>query len=359
MALMSSTNVLLYTDKVGCAYLRFLAAQGTKAGSAASGGNVRADMNRLLNQVMGLNDPNQLTDMLTSAIAALTAGTAESTGGMLSPLVGALETHLSNQGKAVDSSIVGIATWAAYFNGGGGGAAYSNLLTPQYAQVWSGVSGKQALPAAAVLSPAIQPDYTATANANAMGAKPIGGVFAAGEAVNTGSYSAVNLVAEVIVNVAGGSGALSVQVQGIDQAGASTTTWGAPGGTPQVVTGGNNPAANLTGLTITPSITQDTRASVACTSTTGIVAGSILTINQGKADQEVILVESVQDASHFTAVFRTAHTAGATISGWTSTALTPSVSGRRCVQVTGITYGTNGHSLGTLRIAGIQDRAAL
>ncbi len=267
-------------------------------------------------------------------------------------MLSALDGHFASRGKQVDASILNTATYLSYYNGGSGGLAYSSMLVPELQAIWQQQPSAVALPPAGVMSPALQSDWNA-ALTHGMGSRAVGGSFTAGATVDTTQYSGVNLVAEVRVAFASGLvTAPTITVAGTDDTGATSTTW-------SVVPGDINPAGALSGLTITPAIVAYTKLSVTVSSSTGIVPGSVLTINKGLPDQEVVLVESVADGTHMLCAFKKAHAGGATIDGWNSYALAPSVGTRRCTHVSGITFTLHTHDAGTVQLNGCQDKVGI
>jgi len=353
MSLITASNFLAYCDRLAAAYTQTKAGCGTSAGNAANG-TTRGTIANLLALVVGLADFDQENDLAANVNNALALANVENMfGPVAAPLIAALNTHCAHHGLSVDASIASLQAFLAYYNGGGGAAKFANLVTPDFAQLFAATAGT--LAAGYVMSPAIQPDYTAAASAHGMGDRSVGGGFNAGDAVNTALYSEVPLVIEVLTAFANGTGHPTVTVTGVDDQGTAGVTWG------PIDLGADNPAAALAGLTVTPAITAAARQTVAVSSSAGIVPYSVVTVNKGLPDQETVVVEAVPDGTRLAAVFTKAHAGGATIDGWTSFAAgnASSGSGRRCRQVTGITIGTTGHNAGKVRVAGGQPRVAV
>lgn len=348
MALISTANALAYGDRVGRSYEILLAQAGDKNAALAADGTLRGLMYALLGQVTGVADFHQQRDLDDAVNTAVTKGAAQNLGTYLGPVIDALTTHLANLGPSVAAAIVDLPSFASYYNGGAGGAKFSAMFTPYFAQACKDLKSIT-LPPAGVMSPALNPDFNA-AVAQGMGTKSAAGVFTAGNAVDTTLYSEVIPVLEVTVTFVGGSAPPTATIAGLDDNGAAAT-WG-----PVTLTGGNNPAP-LTGITITPAVNAAARQTVAFSSATGVVVGSVLTINKNKPDQEVVIVEAVAGAN-VTAAFFKAHGAGATVDGPTCTAAgnASTGAGRRLRSVTSITLGLTGHSAGTVRVGGAQDR---
>jgi hypothetical protein len=350
MALISNTSLLAYLDKLASGWLQLLTTVGSKA-NALSAGTVRNTANNLLTLVLGLNDFEQDNDLLVPVNQTFGRASLENSFGMFSAAAQGLNNHLALRGLETSNTIVDLSSYLTYFNGGGGGARFSCLVTPETQTLWTNLLGVQ-LPTGGCMSDALQPDWNSAAPLG-MGTCTVSGFYTAGMGVNTALYAEVTPILEVIANCNGGFGTLAVTVTGVDNTGA-TGTWSA-----SVVTGGNNPVAALAGITVVPSVGAYARNTVVLSSTVGIVPGSVLTINKGLVDQEVIVVEAVPQAGQITAVFKVAHAGGASVSGWTSTSLVPSVAGRRLRTVTGIAPTTQGQSMGTVRIAGARDRVAV
>lgn len=348
MALITNANLKTFCDKLAAAWDLAFTAIGTKSGSPAAAGTVRAAVNNLQTAVLGIGDYEQSVDLLGPVNAALTAATGEAMFAWLAQLLQGLNYHLNARGREVAGSIIDLPSYLNYYNGGSGGALFSCLLCPEMRAVYGQLPGAPSLPAAGVMSPALQSDINSSAP-NGMGTCTYSGTYTAGVGVTTGSYSAVSLVAEVHTAFASGTGAPTITVAGVSHLGDSTTTWGATWGS-------NNPSGALSGVTITPAITAMENASVVVSSSAGIVPGSVLTINKGLVDQELVVVTAVADGTHLTARFALAHSAGATIDGWDSIQLTSTPSGRRCVSVSGITIGLTGQTAGLVYLNGVQDR---
>ncbi len=228
---------------------------------------------------------------------------------------------------------------------------YSVLADAFFQDFWTYTQGI-ALDAESVMHKPIHPDWRGTSytDSKAMGQRAVGGAFADGYACDS-AYGAVKPTIEVTANFSGGGAAPTVVIAGTDAEGAAIT-WTA------TVTGGNNPVSAVS-TTITPAVvTAAARLTVALGATTGIVAGSVLTVSAGLVDEEKILVESVGGGS-ITAVFMKNHAAGAAITGKTTFVTTPSTAGSRLRDVTDITIGITGHAAGTIRVTGLPERAPI
>lgn len=352
MALISVSNLQAYMDRLAAAWRETLRTMGTRSGTAVQG-TVRGTLTNLLTfATTSLDDYDQEYYLITPVNTALGRATAEIAFQYAKQAVDAVNDLMSAKGSTVASSIVDLSTFLTYYNGGSGGAVFSSRMTPECQTMHKALYGNAILPVAGVMSPGIHPDLDSAFTA-AMGTKTVAGVFTAGNSVDTTLYSEVKPIIEVLTTFTGGAAAPTVTITGTDDLGASTT-WG-----PITLTG-NNPTGALTGITITPAVTIAARQTVAVSSATGIVAGSVLVINSGLSDQESVVVETVA-GTDITAVFRLAHGAGATVSGHASYAAGVAASGatRRLRAVTGITLGLSSHSAGTVRIAGQQDRVAI
>jgi hypothetical protein len=358
MALISVANMNLYCDYLAAVYTQILGIAGTEDNLASPiDGTSQNEMLKLQNLVLGLDEYEQEIDLLQGVNTGLNAIDVES---MLTPLGSVITTlagHIQTRGNEVNVSIIDIDAFLAYYNGGGGGSLFSSLLTPDFAFLSLAVVNTQ--PAATgIMSPALSPAYITPwqpsgTYPNGMGTKTVAGVYTQGALVNTNLYQCVLPVIEVLTTFASGSAAPTVTLTGTDDLG-NAATWG-----PTTVTGGNNPASALSGITVTPAITTTGRQTVALSSTTGIVPGSVLTINNTLVDSEIIIVEAVS-GSNITAVFQKHHAGSATVTGVTSTVMgvASTGAGRRCAGISAITLGLSSHSVGAIRISGKQDRVA-
>jgi hypothetical protein len=353
MALISAANFLAYWDRLSAAWLQAFSVICSKTGGATTP-SVRKTISNMLADMVALGDFEQEQDLPPAVNVALAKATGEFMYGWMGPVIQSLQGHCNSRGSEVAASIVDIPSFLNYYNGGSGGNAFANMLTPEAAAIWLAEFSPTALPAAGVMSPALQPDLNPTYT-NGMGKITIGGSFTAGSSVTTATYSCVVPVLEVLTAFSGGSGAITAQIAGTDDQG-NAATWG-----PISLTG-NNPAGALSGVTVTNAITAMTKVSQLCSSSTGIVVGSVLTINKNLPDQEVVVVEAVADSTHFTAAMKKAHGAGATVDGWNSylAGNASTGAGRRCQALTGITFPTtNSQTTGVVRVAGRQDRVGI
>lgn len=355
MGLISVSNMQAVCDYMAAVYNQQSPVAGTKSGGAVVGTS-RGGMNAMLNKIIGLSDYQQLLDLMTPANNALAAVALEP---MLSPgitgFIQNLSGHCFQRGPSVAAAISDFVSYLVYYNNGTGGNKFSGMMVDGFGSLFLGLNPLQTgskLPYPCVMSPTYQPDYNPT-YANGMGTKTSAGSFTAGQIVDSTTYAEIVPVCEVIVAFSGGSSPPTVALAGTDDQG-NACTYGA------ISLTGNNPAAGLSGVTVTPAITAGARQTVAFSSATGIVIGSVLTIQKNKPDQEVIVVENVS-GSNITAVFLKAHAGSATVDGWNSYTFgnASTGSGRRLRSLSGITIaGGGGWAAGTVRISGPADRVA-
>lgn len=347
LSLISAARLLSITDKMGETWRQIKGVLDVSSAAAPGVGSSRYPLYQALGELaVNSDDYFQQNDLSSYVYSAYTNLLATSLAqGTLAGMCGSVDSHISTYGSLVDASIIGVDTFQAWYNGGSGGAKFSSLLSPDFADLYY-YAKSTTLAAGGVMSPAIHPTIDATA-VNGMGTKTTGGSYTAGNAVDTTRYSEVAPVVEVIANFSGGSAAPAVTIAGTDDTGSTSTTW-------SVTLDSNNPAAALS-TTISPAVTAMGRQTLAFGSASGIAIGSVLKVNAGLIDEETIIVENVAGAN-VTAVFRKAHTAGAAITGNRSYATTPSVSGRRIRSVSGITLTLSSHAAGTVRVVGRQDR---
>jgi hypothetical protein len=235
--LLSTTNFLAFCDKLGWTWNRLKPLVGLTANQAAPvAGTVQAASLALQNLVVGLNDWEQETDFISGVNIALGNANIERVAKyvVVNPTQD-LDSHFTARGSEVDSSITDTSSYLSYYNGGGGGSLFSVLVDPGFAALYAAIVGTN-LPVAGVMSPAIHPVVDSTVSAYAMGQKNTAGTFNAGTAVNTGLYSAVNPIVEVVTDFSGGSAPPAVTIAGTDNTGVTSTTW-------SVTLTGNNPAA--------------------------------------------------------------------------------------------------------------------
>lgn len=339
MSVISGANLLSLTDHIAAIWISIGTDIGTKIGTATPG-NIRYLGSEILTTTLALNDYEQETDLLTGAYASSSNDTQEIVGKfIISPILNALSSHLRTRGTEVSSTIIDIPTYLTYLNS----TLFTDLVAPGMLSAYTSIYGV-ALPVVGCMSPYIGPINTQT---NGLGTATYTNTFTAGASVATGSYSAVNPLLVISTSFAGGAAALGVSVTGTDQTGVSET-W------IPVVTLPTNPTAAFS-TTLTEATTAQARQTITLASLTGIVAGSVLTIDTGTL-QESIVVESATISS-ITAVFQYAHLNGAAVTGYSSYSLSPSISRSRCVSVTGITLTVpSGTTAGAVRIDGIQDR---
>jgi hypothetical protein len=347
MALITAPNMQQWTDYLAAVYDLELAQTGSSSGSVVAG-TARNEANKLLTFTVGLADIDQETDLNLAANAFATGVNVESFFQQFQNVVAQLDQHCLLRGnKVVGSGIIDVPSFLTYYNGGSGGALFSAMLTPSFAAIYL-LTRARNLPAAGVLQPAINPTNGA---ASGMGTFNVAGaVYVAGAAVNA-LYSACLLDLVITANWGGGAGAAVVTATGVDHTGAAMTwTFTVP----------QNVAAALSGQTITPAINAQVRQTVAMApNANGVVPGSWITLNNGLADQERVLVEVVAGAN-VTFVAQKAHLAGATVSGNYTIAGVPGTGGRRAVSISAIALTTpNSHTSGQCRVEGVQDRVAI
>ena len=351
MGLLSDTNLKAATDKLARLYEEFAGFMSPNPNlTLTTGVLLQAVANNLLQISLTAADYNVESDL--NAAFYTVAGSLNASSLMVANFatsLSALNTHYAGQSTAGSLP----AYLLAENNPSGSLPLYITLLDPWFQDFWTAWNGT-ALDVESTMQKPIHPSWTGTAytNVQAMGNYTVaGGVgYLAGYSCNA-NYGAVIPTIEVVANFVGGTAPPTVVVAGLDALG-NAVNWTA------TVTGGNNPTAAVA-TTITPAITTaSARLTVALASTTGIVVGSILTVNAGLVDQEVIQVEAVA-GSTITAVFMLNHNAGAAITGNTTWVTSPSVSTSRLRSVTGITVTTVGHTAGTVRVIGPPARQAI
>lgn len=269
--------------------------------------------------------------------------------------VTAFEFHCQNFGSELDESVVSLASLLDYWNVTNDHPNYAHVLDPNFQDIWMYFNPDDPLPIESIYPRMIHPDWRGGfyPNAEAMYSyNLVGPVLTDGYEVGE-FYGAAQLVVEVTVDFAGGSAPPTITVTGTDDAGVSQTFTA-------TVTGGNNPTSAVA-TTITPAIVGMTRQSFAVASVTGIVDGSVLTVNAGEPDEEVITIENVSGLN-LLAVFLKDHDAGATLTG-KRTFLCPCTSSvgyvARCRDVTLVAVGITGHTAGAVRVIGTAERIAV
>lgn len=343
--LITQADLLSFTDKLAAYYDRLNEAFGLASDPVPARGTLRRLADLALAIPVDSDSYEQQADLNKAAAAWLDAASTEANVEELHQVINSLQNHAKLRGGSVDASITSLQTYLSYLNA----TPYTAMLAPGFQDAYKIISDLT-LTASMVFHRGISPDLNATLYPNGMGSRAVGGSFSAGSEAETALYAAVNPVVVVTADFAGGSGAPTVTIAGEDDTGATSTTWTA------AVTGGNNPASAVS-TTVTPAVNAQERQTVAVGSLDGIVAGSVLTVDAGLTSQETVVVEAVDTgATTITAVFQKAHTAGATLAGRRTLATTPSVAGRRLVSVAGVTIGITGHSAGTVRVDGRQER---
>lgn len=347
MSLITTTNLKTLTDRYARIYHLLYPVFGDPDDAdapVAPSAQYAADL--ALDLLTTIGDHEQISDMEPASYTAFTKANLRSGCGFLTNVLNAIGNHCGSRGSSVNAGINSLETYLEYYNGGDGGDRFNAMVCPGFADLWY-LLFRTRLPNEGVMSPAVHPDWDSAVAAAAMGSRAVGGAFTDGDDIDETIYSEVEPLVEITVNFAGGATDPVVAIAGVNQDGLTTTTW-------SVTLDSNNPASAVS-TTITPSVAAQARQTVALGSTSGIVAGSVLKVNSGLVDEEVIVVETVGGGS-ITAVFTKAHSAGAALTGKRTYAMTPSVVGDRCRDVTGITITVGTHSAGTVRITGKQDR---
>lgn len=352
MGLLSNTQLKAATDKLARVYLEFAYFVTPSVDLTLTSGTLLQVMANLLLEVSKGSDDYNIEGDLNDAFytVATKLNAAEIMSGLFVSSLTALNDHYANQDPAESG---GLAEYLLATNNPTGSlATYTVLIDAFFQDFWVYTQGSAIDPESVMTKP-IHPSWRGTSytNTQAMGSRAVGGAFTDGYSVDA-NYGGCVPTVEVTADFTGGAAAPTVTVTGTDAQGATITFTA-------TVTGGNNPTSAIS-TTITPAITTAAaRLTVAVGSTTGIVAGSILTVNAGLSDEETILVESIAAGPTITAVFLKNHTAGATLSGKRTFVTTPSTAGSRCRDVTGITIGTTGHGAGTVRVIGAPDRSPI
>lgn len=352
-ALITLTNLIAQIDTLGAQWKALKTIMGQEASeSSPTLGTVQkwaANAQDLITNTV--DSYEQQIDMLASFHTVLQKTNLEKvTQAMMMEAVDTLNAHMAKRGPtAVDASITNLSTFLAYYNGGNGGAAYNKMATPDFGDLYFALKGSR-LNAAGVMCPSTNVGFNPAASANGLAARQIGQAFAAGDDVDTSKYSAGIALLEVVTTFANGSAPPQYTIVGTDNAGLTTASW-------SVTLTGNNPTASVS-TTITPAVTAQSRQTVAIASSTGIVAGSVLTVNAGLVDEEKIVVEAVGGGPTITAAFQKAHSGGAALTGNSTYTLTPA-NGARIVHVASITPTVTGTDTGKVRIVARQDRVGV
>lgn len=347
MSLITTTNLKTLTDRYARIYHLLYPWFGDPAVSSAPvapSAQYAADL--AVDLLTTIGDHEQISDMEPQAYAAFIKANLRSGCGFMTNILSALTNHCGSRGPVVNSGITSLETFLSYYNGGDGGSRFNAMVCPGFADLWYLIFQTR-LPNEGVMTPAVHPDLDSAVAAAAMGSRAVGGAFTDGVAIDETIYSEAEPLVEITANFSGGATFPAVTIAGVNQDGLTTTTWA-------VTLDANNPASAVS-TTITPAVSAQARQTVAVGSTSGIVAGSVLKVNAGLVDEEIIVVETVGGGS-ITAVFTKVHSAGAALTGKRTYAMTPSVVGDRCRDVTGITITIGTHAAGTVRITGKQDR---
>jgi len=340
--LISSADFLALLDEVTAIWEKQLSIYGSVddvaspvAGTIQNlGDNIQSIVTSSLDNIQQVIDLGQVTKDNFGSM------NAESAALVLKPLLSALNTHIATQGPITAAAITGIDTYLQYLNS----SPFSAMAAPGYLDLHHALFASN-LDSQGVMSPAIHPTWNSAVSANGIGKRAVGGAYTAGTTPNIVDYSETVPLLEVTTDFANGATHPVVTVSGHDHLDA-TTTW-------SVTFGDNNPVAAVS-TTFTDPIVAQARQTIAVASATGIIHGSVLTVNAGLTDQEVIVVENVS-GSDITAVFQKAHADNATVTGHTTVALTPA-GGARIRTITGIVITIGTHDAGEVRVVGRQDR---
>lgn len=343
--LITPANFRLITDRLGAAW-DLLAGAGSSVGAPVAG-TARDFIHKAhLTIVNDVDDHEQQIDMATALLtASLGVSRERAASEFIQAAFASLDGHMRGRGRQVSTLIESVPSFLDYYNGGAGGAEFSNLTTPQFGDMYFEYK-KARLTTKTVLSPAINP---ANGAASGMGTRAVGGAFVDGATPDLTKHAPVNLVAVVTADFAAGTAAPSLTVATVDDTLAALNFTG----TFAVV----NPAAAVA-TTLVGAATANARQSVTLTSAAGVAVGSWLTIEAGTPREESVLVEALAGAV-ITAVFKKAHNAASAVTGSHTLALTPATAGRRARDVTGITINITGHTGGAVRIEGAQDRVPI
>lgn len=351
MGLLTNTLMKSATDKLARIYGEFAYFMSPSADlTLITGTLLQATANNLLAVTVASSDDYAVERDLNAAFynVAGKLNAAEVASNLFVSSLTAINKHYG-----AESSQSGFAAYLLATNNPTGIlATYSVLVDAWFQDFWTYANGS-ALDLESVMHKPIHPDWRGTSytDSKAMGQRAVGGAFSDGYSCSS-SYGAVVPTVEVTADFTGGAAPPTVTVTGTDAEGNSVVHTA-------TVTGGNNPTSAVS-TTITPAIsTAAARLTVAVGSTSGIVAGSVLKVNAGLVDEEVILVESIAAGPTITAVFLKNHTAGATLTGKRTFVTTPGTAGRRLRDVTTITIGVTGHAAGTVRVTGLPERSPI
>jgi hypothetical protein len=334
--LISATNLKSVTDKLAWAWDVVLRDVGSKNDVTPTVPSVRNAISAMLAAAVASGDYDQERDLNKPFSDTLAATGAEGALSYLSTCITALETHCKNSGATVNSGITSLATYLAYLNS----TPFTAMLAPGFSDLYAAVKGGTRLPHASVFSRGITPDLNPTLYPNAMGVRAVGGAYTDGAAPDVTKYAEVVPIIVLTADFVGGTAPPSVTVAGVDSAGSATTTWTA-------TFGSNTPTSAIT-TTFTPALLAQARQTAAVASAAGLIPGQTAVINSGLPDEEVTVLEAVNTGGNtVTAVCQRAHGAGATLTAKRSVRM------RDC---TNITIGVTGHTGGTVRVAGTQDR---
>jgi hypothetical protein len=346
--LITSANLQAYTDHVAAVWEVLKPAFGSVNDQPPAAGTVRNLASLLLGVPVGSADVDVESDLVAACYQVYQATGVESIVPWLQQALAALGGHCQRRGPTLNAAITSLSSYLNYLNTAPTGAPFAALLAPGFADLYLAVMGAS-LPAASFFQRGLSPDLNATAYPNGMGQRAVGGAFVAGAAPDLTRYAEVLPLIVVAADFAGGTAAPQVVLAGTDSAGAAQT-W-------TLTLDSNNPTGALA-TTITPAVLAQARQTVALASAAGVVPGSTLTVNQNKPDQEVVVVEAVAGAN-VTAVFQKAHGAGATVNARRTYAPPPGTAGVRLRALTGITVNVTGHTAGTVRVDGRQDRGVV
>ncbi len=350
MGLLTDTNLKKVTDKLARIYAEFaLFVTPSVDLTVTTGTLLQAVANQLLAVTVVDSDDYNVEADLNAAFYTVASqlNAAEMMSTMFATSLSALQTHYAGQ-----SDEDGFAEYLTETNNPTGALNEYNVLVDAWFQdFWTYVNAT-ALDAESVMTKPIHPNWRGTTytDSDAMGSRAVGGAYTDGYTVDA-AYGACKPTVEVTADFTGGSAAPVITVTGLDGEG-NSVVWAV------TETGGNNPTSAVS-TTITPAVVAPgTRITAAVASTTGIVAGSVLTVSAGLVDEEVILVESIAAGPTITAVFLKAHGAGAALTGKHTFLTTPGTATSRIRDVTAISI-TGDHATGTVRVTGLPERSPI
>lgn len=338
--LLSISELLRLTDKVALFQARLKSAIGvgtTSPGSTTGKQWLLNGLNRLTSELDNHFAQRDIAYGFSDMIALMDpAGIIDQFSGNVFL---AIDNHCNERGRLVSAAIVDLDTYLAYANS----TPNTVFVSADFAEVYYRNQGRR-LTAAYVAAPSYNPAINSSA-LYGLGRKTLT-TFTAGVTIDTTLYAACTPLLEVITDFAGGSSAPAISVAGTDNTGATDTTW-------TVTLDSNNPVAAVS-TTTDEDITINTYETITLASASGIRVGSLLKIGSNTVGEEFVYVAALS-SNDITAPFIAGHTQPS-VTGNRTYALTPSVSGRRLVSVSGITITTDGHTAGAVRVVNAPDR---